>query len=61
MDAEFGEAFRNAFPNKKLMRRYPRDLTNYDIGVYWDVFGAERGGSGNDSTLMTRDLENPNP
>ena len=59
MDAEFGDAFRNAFPNKKLMRRYPRDLTKYDIGVYWDVFGATRGGSGNDTTLMTQDLEGP--
>ncbi|MSU47931.1 MAG: DUF4832 domain-containing protein [Opitutus sp.] len=59
MDAEFGDAFRNAFPNKKLMRRYPRDLTKYDFGIYWDVFGATRGGSGNDTTLMTQDLEGP--
>ncbi len=59
LDAEFGDAFRNAFPNKKLMRRYPRDLTSYDFGTYWDVFGADRGGSGNDTTLMTRELESP--
>jgi hypothetical protein len=59
MDVEFGDAFRNAFPSKKLMRRYPRDLTNYDFGIYWDVFGAVRGGSGNDTTLMTQELESP--
>lgn len=59
MDAEFGDAYRNAFPNKKLMRRYPRDLTSYDFGIHWDVFGAIRGGSGNDTTLMTQDLESP--
>lgn len=59
LDAEFGDAFRNAFPNKKLMRRYPRDLTSYDFGIHWDVFGAIRGGSGNDTTLMTQDLESP--
>lgn len=59
MAAEFGDAFRSAFPNKKLMRRYPRDLTSYDFGVYWDVFGANRGGQGNDTTLITQELETP--
>ena len=40
-------------------RIFPRDLTNYDFGIYWDVFGADRGGFGNDATLMTRELESP--
>ena len=59
LEAEFGEAYRTAFPNKKIMRRYPRDLTSYDFGVYWDVFGATRGGSGNDTSLVTQELETP--
>lgn len=59
LEAEFGEAYRTAFPHKKIMRRYPRDLTSYDFGVYWDVYGATRGGSGNDTTLVTQELESP--
>jgi hypothetical protein len=61
MEAEFGEAYRTAFPNKKIMRRYPRDLTSYGFGLIWDVFGAfDTGGFyANDTTPMTRELELP--
>jgi len=34
-----GEAFTKAFPNKKIMKRYPSDFEDYDFGVYWDSFG----------------------
>lgn len=61
MEAEFGEAFRAAFPTKKLMRRNPRDLTGYGFGIHWDVFGAldRNGHYANDTTPMTRELEVP--
>lgn len=61
IEAEFGEAFRAAFPTKKVMRRNPRDLTGYGFGVHWDVFGAldRNGFYANDTTPMTRELETP--
>ncbi|MFA7018497.1 MAG: DUF4832 domain-containing protein [Sphaerochaetaceae bacterium] len=57
---EFAEAFKNAFPDKLLMRRYPRDFVGYPFGIHWDVFGNF--GSdywANDSTLMAEELKKP--
>ncbi len=33
-----GDAFAKAFPNKKVMVRYPETFTDYDFGFYWDSF-----------------------
>jgi hypothetical protein len=33
-----GDAFVRAFPNKKVMVRYPETFTAYDFGYYWDSF-----------------------
>ena len=33
-----GDAFIQAFPNKKVMIRYPETFTAYDFGYYWDSF-----------------------
>ena len=33
-----GDAFLKAFPNKKVMVRYPKEFTDYDFGYYWDSF-----------------------
>jgi hypothetical protein len=60
MEKEFGDDFQSAFPDKLLMRRYPRDLVDYPFGVHWDVFGAfDRGFWGNDSSGMTKELATP--
>jgi hypothetical protein len=57
---EFAEAFHKAFPDKLLMRRYPRDFPGYPFGIHWDVFGNF--GSdywANDSELMAKELKKP--
>ncbi len=57
---EFAEAFYQAFPDKLLMRRYPRDFPGYPFGIHWDVFGHF--GSdywANDSELMAKELKKP--
>ena len=33
-----GDAFVAAFPDKKVMVRYPETFTDYDFGYYWDSF-----------------------
>lgn len=58
MEAEFGDAYVAAFPDKPLMNRYPVNLTAYPFGIHWDVFGSfDRGYFGNDTTTMTQALE----
>jgi hypothetical protein len=61
LETDFGDAFRDAFPNKLLMNRYPRNLVGYQFGIHWDVFGAfDRGFWGNDTTGMTAELQTAN-
>ncbi len=60
MMKELGDAYWDAFPDKLLMRRYPRDFAGYPFGVHWDVFGAfDRGFWGNDTTGMTAEMNKP--
>ncbi len=54
MEKEFGDAYKAAFPDTLLMRRYPRDFISYPFGIHWDVFGSfDKGFWGNDSTGMS--------
>ncbi len=56
----FGHAFAEAFPDKLLMHRNPRDFTDHSFGLHWDVFGSyDRGWYSNDSSLMTQELKVP--
>jgi hypothetical protein len=60
VEREFGDAFRDAFPDKLVMNRYPRNLVDYPFGIHWDVFGAfDKGFWGMDTTAMTTELETP--
>jgi hypothetical protein len=60
MEKAFGDAFLKAFPDKLLMRRYPRDFAAYPFGLHWDVFGAfDKGFWGNDSSGMAAELAKP--
>ena len=49
-----GNAFAQAFKNKKVMVRYPLEFTGYNFGFYWDSFGLpEDYASGNG--IISRD------
>ena len=57
---EFAEAFHKAFPDKLLMRRYPRDFPGFPFGIHWDVFGNyDNDYWANDSVLMAQELKKP--
>lgn len=36
-----GDAFRNAFKNKKVMVRYAYDFPDYQFGIYWDSWAID--------------------
>jgi hypothetical protein len=36
-----GEAFRQAFPHKKVMVRHPWEFTAYKFGIYWDSWAHQ--------------------
>ena len=36
MEKVLGDAFRDAFRNKKVMVRYAYEFEDYDFGIYWD-------------------------
>lgn len=36
-----GDAFKEAFKNKKVMVRYAYDFKDYQYGIYWDSFGID--------------------
>jgi len=36
-----GEAFRQAFPHKKVMVRHPWEFTAYQFGIYWDSWAHQ--------------------
>jgi len=50
-----GDAFIKAFPNKKLMVRYPETFLDYEIGFYWDSFALPDNADCGER-IMQRDL-----
>jgi hypothetical protein len=57
-ERQFAEAFENAFKNKLLMHRYPRDFIGYPFGLHWDTFGTIGTDPywANDSQMMSLEL-----
>ena len=41
MDKVLGDAFTNAFKNKKVMVRYAYDFKDYEFGIYWDSWSID--------------------
>jgi hypothetical protein len=59
IEKELGDAYREAFPDKLIMNRYPENFVDYRFGIHWDVFGAPGNAGGDGTDLMTAALEQP--
>ena len=62
MQQVLGDAFRDAFRNKKVMVRYAYEFEDYDFGIYWDSWAQpEEQGRGYEAMIRRGDYWRTQP